>query len=167
MRGFSTFFRANYSLVVGVAERRLDSKADAEEVASEAFRLAWQRYEDGEALSVPWLYGVVRNLIGDEYRRRGWRAELQRQLNEDFALRIPVSDDLYADVRDAVERLPQIHREVLKMTYWERLTAREIAAVLDVSSAAVRARLMRARRMLRTALSELQDRADEEVPTHE
>ncbi|MFT4157462.1 MAG: sigma factor [Microbacterium sp.] len=50
MRKFSTFFRANYSLVVGVAERRLDSKADAEEVASEAFRLAWQRYEDGEAL---------------------------------------------------------------------------------------------------------------------
>ncbi|MFT4156511.1 MAG: sigma-70 family RNA polymerase sigma factor [Microbacterium sp.] len=119
------------------------------------------------ALSVPWLYGVVRNLIGDEYRRRGRRAELQRQLNEDFALRIPVSDDLYADVRDAVERLPQIHREVLKMTYWERLTAQEIAAVLNMNSAAVRARLMRARRMLRAALSELQDRADEEVPTHE
>ncbi|MFJ2621134.1 hypothetical protein [Glutamicibacter sp. NPDC087344] len=46
-------FRANYSFVVGVAERRLDSKVDAEEIASEAFRLAWQRYDVGEALSVP------------------------------------------------------------------------------------------------------------------
>jgi len=53
------------------------------------------------------------------------------------------------------------------MTYWERLTAREIAAVLNMNSAAVRARLMRARRMLRAALSELQDPAVEEVPTHE
>ncbi|MFD5225408.1 sigma-70 family RNA polymerase sigma factor [Microbacterium sp. NPDC058342] len=110
----------------------------------------------------------MRNLVGNEYRSRGRRAELQRQLNEDFALRIPVSDDLYTDVRDAVERLPQAHREVLKMTYWERLTAREIAAVLDLNSAAVRARLMRARRMLRAALSELQDSMDEEeVPTRE
>lgn len=167
MKRFSTFFRENYSFVVGVAERRLDSVQDAEEVATEAFHLAWQRYQEGEPLSVPWLYGVVRNLVGDEYRRRGRRAELQRQLNEDFSLSIPVSDDLYADVRDAVERLPHMHREVLKMAYWERLTAREIAAVLDVNSAAIRARLMRARRLLRTALSDIQDRADREVPTRE
>ncbi|MBF0817135.1 sigma-70 family RNA polymerase sigma factor [Microbacterium paludicola] len=163
MEKFATFFRVNYSLVVGVAERRLDSKQDAEEIATEAFHIAWQRYQAGEQLSVPWLYGVVRNLIGDEYRSRGRRAELQRQLNEEFALRIPVSDDLYADVRDAVERLPQMHREVLKMTYWERLTSKEIAAALDMNSAAVRARLMRARRMLRAALNELQGRTGEEV----
>lgn len=167
MKRFSTFFRENYSFVVGVAERRLDSVQDAEEIATEAFHLAWQRYQEGEPLSVPWLYGVVRNLVGDEYRRRGRRAELQRQLNEDFALSLPVSDDLYTDVRDAVERLPQMHREVLKMAYWERLTAREIATVLDVNSAAVRARLMRARRLLRTALSDIQDRADREVPIRE
>lgn len=167
MKKFSTFFRENYSFVVGVAERRLDSVQDAEEVATEAFHLSWQRYQAGEPLSVPWLYGVVRNVIGNEYRLRGRRAELQRQLNEDFALSLPVSDDLYVDVRDALGRLPRMYREVLKMTYWERLTAREIAAVLDVSSAAVRARLMRARRLLRTALSEIQDRTDEEVPTRE
>ncbi|MFV0434074.1 MAG: sigma-70 family RNA polymerase sigma factor [Leucobacter sp.] len=167
MKRFSTFFRENYSFVVGVAERRLDSIQDAEEVATEAFHLAWRRYQIGEPLSLPWLYGVVRNLIGDEYRRRGRRAELQRQLNEDFALSIPVSDDLYADVREAVERLPPMHREALKMAYWERLTAREIAAVLDINSAAVRARLMRARRLLRAALSDIQDQADREVPTRE
>ena len=167
MKKFSRFFRENYSVVVGVAERRLDSVQDAEEVATETFQIAWQRYQEGEPLSVPWLYGVVRNLVGDEYRRRGRRAVLQRQLNEDFALRIPVSDDLYADVRDAVERLPQTHREVLKMTYWEQLTAKEIAAVLDVNSTAVRARLMRARRLLRTALSDIQVRTDGEVATHE
>lgn len=167
MKRFSTFFRENYSFVVGVAERRLDSIQDAEEVATEAFHLAWQRYQAGEPLSVPWLYGVVRNLIGDEYRRRGRRAELQRQLYEDFALSLTVSDEPYADVRDAVERLPQMHREVLQMTYWERLTAREIAAVLEVNSAAVRARLMRARRLLRAALNDIQDKADREVLTRE
>lgn len=167
MQKFSTFFQAKYSFVVGVAERRLSSKQDAEDVATDAFRIAWERYQEGEPLSVPWLYGVVRNLVGDEYRRRDRRAELQRQLNEDFTLNVPVSDDLYADVRDAVERLPEMHREVLKMTYWERLTAREIATVLDINSAAMRARLMRARRLLRAALSELQDRSAEELSTRE
>ena len=167
MKRFSKFFRENYSFVVGVAERRLDSIQDAEEVATEAFHLAWQRYQKGEPLNVPWLYGVVRNLIGDEYRRRGRRAELQRQLNEDFALNIPVSDDLYMDVRDAVERLPPMHREVLKMVYWERLTACELAAVLNINSAAVRARLMRARRQLRTTLSDIQERVERDVPTRD
>lgn len=167
MKKFSVFFKANYSLVVGVAERRLGSRHDAEEVATEAFRIAWEHYREGDPLSVPWLYGVVRNLVGDEYRRRDRRAELQRQINDDFSLRLPVSDGLYADVRDAVERLPLQHREVLKMTYWERLTAAEIAAVLGVTTVAVRARVMRARRLLRAELADIDDHAPEEVPAHE
>ncbi|WP_162621832.1 sigma-70 family RNA polymerase sigma factor [Microbacterium suaedae] len=167
MKKFSTFFRTNYSVVVGVAERRLSSKQDAEDVATDAFRIVWERYQGGEPLSVPWLYRVVRNLVGDEYRHRDRRAELQRQLNEDFTLNVSVSGDLYADVLDAVERLPEMHREVLKMTYWERLSASEVAAVLDVNSAAVRARLMRARRLLRAPLSESQERRVEEVSTRE
>lgn len=35
MKKFSTFFKENYSFVVGVAERRLSSVQDAEEVAFE------------------------------------------------------------------------------------------------------------------------------------
>ncbi|MFJ2621133.1 RNA polymerase sigma factor [Glutamicibacter sp. NPDC087344] len=113
------------------------------------------------------MYGVARNLVGDEYRRRCRRAELQRQFNEDFTLRISTSDDLYTDVRDAVERLPQMHREVLIMTYWEGLAAREIAVALDVNTTAVRARMMRARRMLQAVLNALGDLVDEKVPTRE
>lgn len=163
VRRFSAFFRENYSLVVSVAEHRLGSLPDAEEVAVEAFRISWEAYQDGKALSVPWLYGVVRNLIGNEYRSRSRRARLQERVNEEFATALPVSDETYADLRDAVERLPVEYREVLKMTYWEDLTSREVATVLGVSAVAVRTRLLRARRLLKTQLTELDNTQTEEV----
>ncbi len=152
MEKFSAFYKENYSCVVGVAERRLGSLRDAEEIASDAFRIAWERYKEGVPLSVPWLYGVVRNLIGDEYRRRNRRTELQDHLNADFTMKMPFSQELRADVRDAVERLPPKDCAILRMAYWERLTSEEIAVILDINSAAVRARIMRARRMVLAAL---------------
>lgn len=162
MQEFSAFFEANYSFVVGVAERRLSSLQDAEDAATAAFEIAWKHYRAGEDLSVPWLYGVVKNLVGDEYRRRERSGEMQRRLNDSFSDGIPFGDELRADVRDAIERLPEVHREVLTMAYWDRLTAREMAAVLDINSTAVRARLMRARRLLNSTLSDPQIHIDKE-----
>lgn len=173
MKIFSAFFEENYSLIVGVAERRLDSRSDAEEIATEAFRIAWEKYQAGCPLSTPWLYGIVRNLIGDEYRRRRRRADLQHQLNSNYSTSSPIAHELLVDVRDAVERLPSQDREVLRMTYWERLTSEEVATILQISSAAVRARVMRARRQVLAALSdsntasEGKDDAGKEVHTRE
>ncbi|MCS4276496.1 RNA polymerase sigma-70 factor (ECF subfamily) [Mycetocola sp. BIGb0189] len=167
MSEFSEFFRANHSLVVGVAERRLSSRQDGEEIATEAFRIAWERHCTGEPLSVPWLYGVVRNLIGNEYRRRERQENLHTHLGEKLSARPQGDDDTHADIRDALERLPHIHRDVLMMTYWEDLTTREIADILSTTPLAIRTRLVRARRLLRTALADLDHNATTEVSTHE
>ncbi len=167
MKRFSVFFEENYSLVVAVAANRLGSRQDGEEIATEAFRIVWEHYKSGETLSKPWLYGVVRNLVGTEYRRRARRADLAVRLDEDQELRTALVDDLYMDLRDAVERLPLAFREVIKMTYWDGLTSREIGDVLGIGAPAVRARLMRARRMLGAALSEMEAWPDLEVKARE
>ena len=155
MRKFSKFFKENYSLVLTVAEHRLGSFHDAEEIATEAFRIAWASYTDGEDLSVPWLYGVVRNLIGNEYRSRDRRAALEHRVSGELMVGDPGTGDLYSDVRDLVGRMPSDHREVLQMTYWDELSAPEVAAVLEITPVAVRARLTRARRALRALLVEM------------
>ncbi|MFT3942863.1 MAG: sigma-70 family RNA polymerase sigma factor [Ancrocorticia sp.] len=157
MKTFSAFFEENYSLVVGVAERRLNSRPDAEEIATEAFRIAWEKYLDGCPLTMPWIYGIVRNLIGDEYRKRGRRADLQQRLNSSFALRESTTHESRMDIHDAINRLPSAERDVLEMTYWERLTSEEIAEILDVTSATVRQRIARARKHLLAALTESDD----------
>ena len=148
---FSEFYERHYSLIFATAERRLDSRHDAEEIATEAFRIAWQHHLKGNELSLPWLYRVVRNLIGNVYRSRSRGAALHEKLVADFN---PTTqpDDSSSEVRDAIENLSPSYREVLVMTYWDELTAPEVSAILGVPATAVRARLVRARRALKAAL---------------
>lgn len=164
---FAAFFRANYSLVVSVAERRVDSRHDAEEIATEAFRVAWEHHQNGEKLTVAWLYGVVRNLVGNEYRSRQRRAALYERIGQELPRHPVMWDEPHAHLRDAVERLPEDQREILIMTYWDELTAPEIAGVLGLSPTAVRSRVLRARRLLKSILSDETHAVERGVNIHE
>ena len=141
-------------MAVAVAERRVNSLADAEEIAAAAFRVAWQRHADGEELSVPWLYGVLRNLIGNEYRRRKRQAALLERIEENVLPDGGGSDWDAVHLRAVVGALPAQHREVIEMAYWDDLDVPTIAAVRELSVGAVHTRLSRARAALRSALEE-------------
>jgi RNA polymerase sigma-70 factor (ECF subfamily) len=55
-----------------------------------------------------------------------------------------------------VAALPESYREVILLYYYDDVTYRDVAAVLDVSAATVNARLTKARAMLRERLSGMQ-----------
>lgn len=59
-----------------------------------------------------------------------------------------------ARIQQAIEKLRPVHREVLLLRYVELLTVREIAAVLNISEAAVKMRRIRALEHLRVLLGE-------------
>lgn len=148
---------------------RLSSRQDGEEIATAAFQIAWERYQKGGALDTRWLYGVVRNLVGTEYRKRDRQERLRKRLSEDLDTQLTdlAEPELYSDIRDAVERLPPQYREVIMMTYWEDLTAVEISETLEIEATGVRTRLMRARKLLRITLTEMTEPTDKEVNTRE
>lgn len=153
MTEFAAFFRAHYSLMVSVAEHRLLTPGAAEETVSAAFRLAWQRQNTGGELTLSWLYGVVRNLVGSENRRRARHLTLQSRLEEEAAITAHLDgDDNSAEVRAALASLATEHREILAMSYWEELTAQEIGEIRGVTTATVRAHLFRARHSLKALL---------------
>jgi RNA polymerase sigma factor (sigma-70 family) len=152
---FADFYRQTYSLVLTTCERRLGDRSTAEDVASEVFRVAWQRWRDGEELSVPWVYGVVRNVIGNEYRRSG-RADalwVKMALEPDA----PEDEEQNRRVRDAMLALREKDRELLFMAYWEELSGSEMAAILGITASALWVRLNRARAALKKVLGEHDD----------
>ena len=55
-------------------------------------------------------------------------------------------------LRSALTELPDDHRVVLEMFYWDELATSEIAQVLAISPVTVRTRLHRARTLLETRL---------------
>jgi RNA polymerase sigma factor (sigma-70 family) len=59
---------------------------------------------------------------------------------------IVVQNEQDAEVMAAVARLNPRDREILLLTVWEELTAREIGVALNISTAAAEKRLLRAKK---------------------
>lgn len=120
----------------------------AEDLAQEAFARLWSRRStlDWERPMLPWLLTTTRHLAMDRFRRLR-RALARRgpagQSNLDGDDRVR-----WLDVQRAMARLPAAERAALTMVAVQGMSYDEVAAALDSTSGAVRARVSRARRRL-------------------
>ena len=151
---FNTIFAAHYVRVVRYVERRTGDHGIAEEIAAETFLVAWSK-RDRADITLPWLYRTAAHKIGDFYKRsrrkRAAEGALVR-LAEEPPVGVSTLDRLA--LAAAMKALASREREVLMLTYWEGLTAREVGEVIGASESAVWVALTRARAKLRTGLSE-------------
>lgn len=134
--------------VLGYVRRRIASEQSAEEIAADVFRIAWQKQGQEPEPSIGWLLNVARNLIGNEYRRRARAMQLQERLRDSERIKMQGSDDggTREAIGAAVAGLREKDREILLLTYWERLSLAEVAQVLACKEGAARVRLHRARK---------------------
>jgi RNA polymerase sigma-70 factor (ECF subfamily) len=127
--------------------------ADAPDVVVDAVlgafaSLAWPTVRERRA----YLYRSVLNRA-----RMHARAEGRRRAREQASARIDVAPEASRpdpDVVAAVAELSERQRAVVFLTYWDDLTPRAIASLLDVTEGSVRRHLARARRILRSRLDE-------------
>jgi RNA polymerase sigma-70 factor (ECF subfamily) len=150
---FTRFYREHYGRVLSTCRRRVDEQDAAEDVASEVFRIAWQRFRADDDPSISWLYTVTRNVVGSEYRRRARSRNLQRRLEalarvDHESLRSAEPSALI----DAVRSLRASDQNLLYWFYWEGRSAADIGRVLKVSEGALWVKLSRARATLRKSL---------------
>jgi RNA polymerase sigma factor (sigma-70 family) len=150
---FTSFYQRYYRLILTVAQQRLPSLSDAEDVTGEVFRIAWNHHNGGNELTLPWLYQVLRNVIGNEYRRVARADQFSRRFGPMALDSIVDLNDDAIEMRQAIQQLPIADRELIYMTYWEDLTGQEIAGILGCSPVTVRVRLMRARKKLKAVLA--------------
>jgi RNA polymerase sigma-70 factor (ECF subfamily) len=143
--------------------RRTDA-ATADDVLGDTLLVCWRRYAELPAEPLPFAYGVARLCLANADRG----ARRQRRLAGRIAtldppreLPDPVGDDRLAE---ALDRLPGVDAEVLRLWAWEQLTAGEIATVLDLTPNAASIRLHRAKGRLRTALRKIDEAAGHEEP---
>lgn len=154
---FAALFRQHWGAVHAYARRRSGSDADAHDVASEAFTVAWRRFDQLPAgHELPWLYRTAANVLANRARsdRRRLRlvSKIEGQPRPHFA---PVEDVITEDaaLATAFATLDDDQRELLRLVAWEGLSNDEIGAVLDISSNAVASRVSRARAKFEDALA--------------
>jgi len=146
------YLRAAYSVALAVVGR----SADAEDVAQDAFLIAFERIDSCRepAHFAGWLLQIVRNRGRNWLDRRRWR---DVPADRCVAERAPValsSDDasLHDQLLKALERLGTVQREVVLLHDLEGWTHGEIAAALGMSEVMSRQHLFQARRQLRAQL---------------
>ena len=150
---FESLYREHYGLVLTVLNARVSDIHEAQDLAVGVFELALLRMRDGQHVGLPWLYQCARNLVGNEYQRRerGRRLHL-RLVGEAIVQRPIVPDPSDGELATAMSTLSEIEREIVAMTYWYDMSAREIASAIGSTEGAVRVRLSRIRRQLREHL---------------
>lgn len=159
---FATLVGRHLGRAVAIAGRVLGSRADAEEVAQEAFLRVWQKAPgwraDGAAQFSTWLHRVVVNLCIDRKRRR---PTVPIDAIEEPADPSADGFDRVAErqrrgrVAQALAALPDRQRAAIVLSYYEGLSNSAVAEALDVSVGAVESLLVRARRSLAAALADL------------
>lgn len=135
--------------------RRCSTSEDAADHLAETYRIAWEkrdRVPDGQDAR-PWLFGVARNVMRVDARRRERHAATSHELAD--ALRTADQTNAVSHTTAAafLGELSELDQEIITMLAWDELAPREVAIILGLSANVVRVRAHRARQQLRTRIA--------------
>jgi RNA polymerase sigma-70 factor (ECF subfamily) len=134
-------------------------ETSAEDLVQETFLRAYDRLEsfNPEYRFKTWLLAIANNLGVDTLRRRREVVEFNQETHAGSAggpETAALESDRALAVQEAIQSLPETYGVPVILRYTEDMSYAEIAEVLDVTVAAVKSRLFRARNMLAEKLQE-------------
>jgi RNA polymerase sigma-70 factor (ECF subfamily) len=165
---FARLIRRYERVALSVAFGVLGKGDAAGDVVQETFLRAWQRLSELKtpAHFATWICGIARNLAIDQ-RRRGKHSKLAADVGEIDLLaegagqwsENPLEEldrrEQHALVAKALDSLDEVTRPIVTLRYYNDLSSKEIAQLLQLSPAAVDMRLSRARQQLRKILEKV------------
>lgn len=157
--------RGIYNLIFQMVKNREETEDLVQETFIKAFR-ALDSYNEQYAFTT-WLYKIAYNNCIDSIRKRKLKTspldkpiqtregEVQQQIRDDSTS--PEHHYLYAEKKkildDCIQKLPEAYREVIMLRHQEDRSYEEIAEMVQVPLGTVKARIFRAREMLKRCLA--------------
>lgn len=158
---FRDFYVERYAGVVAAIVAVTLSRSDAEDIAADAFAIAFERWEKVEVMEHPerWLVTVALNVARRRFRRRAME---QRILNAVGATprnaRLVESDEVLSEQMVlALRKLTAKQREALALRYIEDLSQVGVAGRMRVAPGTASATLVGARARLRQEWEAISD----------
>ncbi|MGB1014538.1 MAG: RNA polymerase sigma factor [Nannocystaceae bacterium] len=162
-RALNTLLRRHRKRLYRICERHCDRPEDAADLFQETCVGIMRAIHGfrGDSSFLTWAYLVVRSQASRLRRRRKARPRIEASIDLDWPICEPsLSPDhvvsgsrLQARFVDLLEQLSPLDRQVLVLRDLEGCTAPEVARELGLSVSAVKSRLHRARRFVRTTLT--------------
>ncbi len=153
---FDTFYRSNYRTLVGLGYVLSGDRTSAEDLAQDALaklHTHWDRISDYDD-PLAWTRRVLANAAVSRGRRKATEGRLLRRLRSvpPAELSLPESDHA---LWESVRQLPPRQAQAVALRYWNDLSVKEIALVLEVGEESVKTHLARGRATLRAQLGEI------------
>ena len=155
---FKVIYDRHFDSVARYCLRRLPEHI-AQDATSEVFLTAWRRFDSmpGGDESLPWLYGVARNVVRNASRshRRSLRLSAKFKAQPHYPEPSPelqvVRNEQDAELVAALESLKPADQEVLRLRAYEGMSAKQISLAIGCSEEAAKKRVARALARLRKA----------------
>ena len=140
--------------LVTLAYRLCRDRHRAEDLAQLALVKAFRSLKQwrGEAAFASWLFAVAYSVYRSELRRRWFEFRPVEEAHADERAATVESLDRAALVRDAVARLPTMYRDVMVLFYFHEMDVAQTARTMRTAQGTVKARLHRARALIRKIL---------------
>lgn len=156
---FRTFYERSHLQVLSYCLRRAPDRDIALDAASDTYVVAWRRFEDlprgSDGDRLVWLFAVARRVLANQRRsdeRRSGMRRRFRMLRPDPEGSSPereaVIREEHSRVLEAMQRLSENDRELLRLDTWEELPHRQLAQYFGTTENAIDVRLHRARKRL-------------------
>jgi len=183
MEAFLEMVVASRSKFIAMANTILRNKEDAEDAVQDAFLSGYLHLPsfEGRSALTTWFTRIVMNAALMIRRKR--KSVCMNSLLETSTLdearpmeriraTLPDPEMVYAEretiqfINEALEKMTPGLRQAFNMTYYDEISGPEAGALLGVSSAAFKSRLLRARRLLNKAQRTRVARSARTVPPH-
>ena len=155
---FQILMERHINMHIGFAERMMGSREEAEDIVQDAFTKLWlnaEKFDPKRAKFTTWFYRIVLNRCLDKKRKKRPVA-----LPENYEMpderKNPV-ESLAAKQRrrqvvKALSEIPERQRAAITMCYFEEISNREAAEILNMNIKALESLLCRGRKNLKSLL---------------
>lgn len=165
---FEVVFERHSSAAFSLAYRMCGSRAQAEDAVQEAFLSLWRsnaRYDRARGSVRTWVLGIVHNRTIDSLRRsvvHDRRRASDEGIEERFAARehtdVEVARlDEAAEIRQALQTLPDEQSRVIELAYFGGFSQNEIATMLDAPLGTIKGRMRLGLEKMRAQLGGLRE----------
>lgn len=157
---FAQLVERHSKLFFTAAFRMVNNSEEAEDIVQDAYIKLWQKpqsFDPSKGVKfTTWFYRVVTNLAIDATRKR--KPQTNPDVLDVMADKAPLADEQLSEndqqvvLEEAIQRLPERQRAALNLCFYEGLSNKEAAEILDVGIKALESLLMRAKKALKEDL---------------